>query len=57
MYRYTLSDLIIWAKQETPKPLILRGARQVGKSTLVNLLSKKLDLELLEIKPRNSKIK
>jgi predicted AAA+ superfamily ATPase len=28
------------------KPLIIRGARQVGKSTLVNLLASKLKMDL-----------
>ena len=35
-----------WAESEDRKPLILRGARQVGKTTLVNEFSKKFDVFL-----------
>ncbi len=34
------SGLIAWKNKENRKPLILRGARQVGKTTLVNELGK-----------------
>lgn len=37
--RKILSDLNAWANQKAPKPLILRGARQVGKTTAVELLA------------------
>ena len=32
-----------WAAKPSRKPLILRGARQVGKTTAVNLFSKDFD--------------
>ncbi len=47
--RKILSDLIFWSKRENRKPLVLRGARQVGKSTLVNILAETLKLELVTI--------
>ena len=37
--RNLLTDLNIWKKNENRKPLILRGARQVGKTTLVKQFS------------------
>ena len=40
MNRSAIKDLIKWKKSEHRKPLILRGARQVGKTTLVNQFSK-----------------
>jgi predicted AAA+ superfamily ATPase len=39
MNRTALHDLIKWKKSKSRKPLILRGARQVGKTTLVNQFS------------------
>ena len=39
MDRTALQDLIKWKKSKNRKPLILRGARQVGKTTLVNQFS------------------
>lgn len=38
IYRYALSYLEAWKKNPMRKPLILRGARQVGKTTLVEKL-------------------
>lgn len=35
-YRSILSKLDVWKQDERHKPLILRGARQVGKTTVVN---------------------
>ncbi len=40
MNRNAILDLIAWKKDKNRKPLILRGARQVGKTTLVNQFSK-----------------
>lgn len=37
--RKIIGDLKFWADQSRPKPLILRGARQVGKTTAVELFS------------------
>lgn len=36
-------ELEIWMKQTQRKPLLLRGARQVGKSSAVRNLAKKFD--------------
>lgn len=39
IYRSELNVLIHWLKKPNRKPLVIRGARQVGKSTLVRQLS------------------
>jgi len=49
MYRNDIDFIKKWFLQETPKPLILRGARQVGKSTLVRLFCNKYKIDLVEI--------
>jgi len=41
--RNLISNLEGWADSENRKPLILRGARQVGKTTAVNIFSKQFD--------------
>jgi hypothetical protein len=38
--RYTLKDLEAWKRKNNRKPLIIRGARQVGKTTLVKEFAK-----------------
>lgn len=40
MNRNAILDLITWKNDKNRKPLMLRGARQVGKTTLVNQFSK-----------------
>lgn len=53
-YRTLYERLIFWKEKKERKPLILRGARQVGKTTLVEMFSKEfnhfvsLNLELRE---------
>jgi len=47
--RLALSDLLKWFKGNNRKPLILRGARQVGKSTLVQTFANKMGLDLIEV--------
>ncbi len=47
MRRIALNDLKNWLYSSTRKPLILRGARQVGKSTLIELFSKQERLDLI----------
>ncbi len=42
-YRKVIDELEIWANDEDRKPLILRGARQVGKTTAVEIFSKNFD--------------
>ena len=44
--RESLENLKKWAKKSKRKPLILRGARQVGKTTLVNEFSKQFETYL-----------
>lgn len=41
--RTALRALRVWARQSHRKPLILRGARQVGKTTLVHQFGKEFD--------------
>ncbi|MBA3013548.1 MAG: AAA family ATPase [Desulfobulbaceae bacterium] len=41
--------LVDWVKKKDRKPLVLRGARQVGKTTLVRQFAEKMGLELNEI--------
>jgi len=49
MYRKSLDILEKWLKKDKSKPLILRGARQVGKSYLVRELAKINKRNLIEI--------
>ncbi|MBF9017779.1 MULTISPECIES: ATP-binding protein [unclassified Oceanispirochaeta] len=49
MYRNALKDLNAWFDSPRRKPMILRGARQVGKSTLVRLFAKEHNLKLYEL--------
>lgn len=49
MKRKALSQLADWFRRPRRKPLLLRGARQVGKSTLVRLFCQAEGLELFEI--------
>ena len=41
--RKIISELVKWAENPRRKPLVLRGARQVGKTTVVNIFSKHFD--------------
>jgi predicted AAA+ superfamily ATPase len=43
LYRKVIDKLKEWADEEDRKPLILRGARQVGKTTAVDIFSKDFD--------------
>jgi predicted AAA+ superfamily ATPase len=47
MFRNRLIDLQHWSQDLQRKPLIIRGARQVGKSTLVSLFAKQQEFDLL----------
>ena len=49
MKRSALKDLQFWLNKRVRKPLVLRGARQVGKSTLVRLFAQEAGLDLLEV--------
>ena len=48
MERLALADLKRWMHSRTRKPMVLRGARQVGKSTLVRLFARRENLDLVE---------
>lgn len=45
-YRNAIQELRKWATSQNRKPLILRGARQVGKTTLVNEFAKDFEIYL-----------
>ena len=47
--RREINDLRSWAAQPERKPLVVRGARQVGKSTLVRQLADDAQLTLVEL--------
>ena len=49
LYRFELDYLSTWYHRTDRKPLVIRGARQVGKSTLVRLLATKENLKLIEL--------
>ena len=41
--RDIISELTAWSKKENRKPLILRGARQVGKTTIVEMFARQFE--------------
>ena len=49
LHRFELQYLNDWLNRSNRKPLIIRGARQVGKSTLVQLFAKQQQLDLIVI--------
>ena len=49
MERFAQKELKEWFSKKRRKPLLLRGAGQVGKSTLVKLFAGENNLELHEI--------
>lgn len=49
MHRNSLNNLKKWLNSPTRKPLVLRGARQVGKTWLVRELAKQVNQTLIEI--------
>lgn len=49
MKRKILKDLSEWLKNKHRKPLVLRGARQVGKTWLVRELARKEKIPLIEV--------
>lgn len=40
MYRYKIEDLKKWKQKSDRKPLVIRGARQIGKTWLVQEFGK-----------------
>ncbi len=49
MRRRALNTLLTWLNKKDRKPLIIRGARQVGKTWLVRELAKKCKKQVIEI--------
>jgi hypothetical protein len=49
MKRTCQDHLVAWLNSDTRKPLLIRGARQVGKSTLVRLFARAQGLSLCEV--------
>ncbi len=49
MFRKRLSDLTGWLASKERKPLVLRGARQVGKTWLVRALADASGMQLIEL--------
>jgi len=49
MIRFASAELDKWLKSPNRKPLVLRGARQVGKTWLVRDLAQRHKLELIEL--------
>lgn len=49
MKRFAIEKLIRWAHKSDANPLVIRGARQVGKTTLVRMLAKQLAFQLIEV--------
>ena len=49
MNRKQLNQLEYWFSKPNRKPLVIRGARQVGKSTLVRLFAEQQNLPLAEV--------
>ena len=49
LYRFELDYLATWLHRSDRKPLLIRGARQVGKSTLVQSLAEQASLNLIEL--------
>lgn len=49
MYRKQINYIETWFFRNTRKPLIIRGARQVGKTTAVQLAAEKLGVDLITI--------
>lgn len=48
MKRSALSSLISWGSRSSRKPLVVRGARQVGKTFLIRDFAKQANYELIE---------
>ena len=53
IYRNLIEDLRKWSRKHNRKPLVIRGARQVGKTTLVKEFSKEFDAFVLLNLERN----
>ena len=49
MKRFAAKELVNWLKSHNRKPMVLRGARQVGKTWLVRDFAKRQKLKLIEL--------
>lgn len=49
MHRKAIDYIKEWYSRSTRKPLIIRGARQVGKTTTVQLVAEQLGVELIYV--------
>ena len=47
--RRAVEEIKIWYNRDNRKPLVIRGARQVGKTTAVRLAASQLSIEIIEI--------
>ena len=47
--RKAVSDIVQWYQQPQRKPLVIRGARQVGKTTAVRMAGEQLDVPVIEV--------
>jgi predicted AAA+ superfamily ATPase len=56
MYREKINDLILWKSSVSRKPLVLRGARQVGKTWLMQEFGKKYFKQALYINFEDSPV-
>lgn len=56
MKRMAEKDLLTWFHKKNRMPLIVRGARQVGKSTLVKLFCENNKIDLIEINFERTKL-
>jgi len=48
-HREAVQDVINWYQQKQRKPLVIRGARQVGKTTTVRLAAESMNIPVVEI--------
>ena len=47
--RRAIEDIKAWQQQNKRKPLVIRGARQVGKTTAVRLAAEQLSVKVIEV--------
>ena len=50
MYRFAIESLLQWKEKENRKPLLLMGARQVGKTWLMKEFGKNIMIKLQSLK-------
>ena len=56
MYRLLEKELENWYQNPHRTPLVLRGARQVGKSTLVKNFCQNNDIQIIELNLERKKL-